>query len=218
MALTLNAAMLAAAAIMLVGGCSTNTTARVASKACCDACTLPAGQSTAISAGEADALRETLQDERLAQAFYNAVISKHGDVRPFTNIVQAEARHATLIEQLMTRHGVTIPTDAVTNVPVVPSSLAECNQYAAKLERDNIKMYDRLLVGVTEPDIRAAFENLREASRQNHLPAFERWSTSSGPAGAGQMMGVGLGRGNGRAMQGMGRGACFGFGPCITDP
>ena len=108
----------------------------------------------------------------------------------------------------MTRHGVAIPTDAPQSLPAVPGSLPECNRLAAQLERENIAMYDRLLADVTEPDIRTAFENLRAASKNNHLPAFERWSASTAPTTTGRGMGYGYGRGSGYLCLGVWRGPC----------
>ncbi len=205
------AALMLASVTTFVGtGCATN---RTPCTSC--ACVAPAGAATAVNSRTADGLRETLMDERRAQAFYTSVMAKHGQVRPFSNIVHAEERHAAVVETLMTRHGVAILTDAPTNLPAVPGTLPECNRLAAQLERDNIAMYDRLLLDVTEPDIRAAFENLRGASKNNHLPAFERWSANAGSAAAGQL--VGYGHGNGRD-PGRGAGNICGStcnGPCV---
>jgi len=41
-------------------------------------------------------------------------------------------------------------------------------------EQENREMYDRFLAFIEEPDIRMVLERLRDASQQNHLPAFER--------------------------------------------
>lgn len=173
--------------------------------ACC--CVVPPGASTTVDAQAADALRAAWQDERRVEAFYDNVMAKHGRVRPFVNIVHAEARHATVLASLMDRHGVPIPTADLSAVPAVPGTLRECNLQAAKLERENIALYDRLLADAKEPDIRAAFENLRAASVNNHLPAFERWAESTASAAP---IGRGPGRGLGAGWAGGGRrGVCL---------
>ncbi len=200
---TIAALMLASASTLIGTGCATN---QPACASC--ACVVPAGAAGAVSARTADALRETLMDERRAQAFYTSVMVTHGQVRPFSNIVHAEERHAAVIESLMTRHGIAIPKETPTSLPAVPSTLTECNRLAAQFERENIAMYDRLLADVTEPDIRTAFENLRGASKNNHLPAFERWSASGGPATTGRGMGYGYGRGFGAGRLGTPLGYC----------
>lgn len=193
--------VLSATALFALAGCAnqrttscTNSTA--CGEACCGICTAPAGNATAVNAATADALREVLADEQRAHAFYIAVIAKHGTVRPFSNIVHAEERHASVVTTLMERHGVPVPSAAPTNIPAVPATLTECNRLAAQLERENIAMYDRLLANVSEPDIKAAFENLQRVSKVNHLPAFERWSaTSARPTPANTNLGARAGRG-----------------------
>jgi hypothetical protein len=127
-----------------------------------------------VSAATARALREALMDERRAHDTYMAVLARHGQVRPFVNIVQAESRHEAALEAAMQRHGVEIPADRPTDLPAVPGTVRECGALAAQLERDNVALYDRLMADVSEPDIRAVFDNLRRCSQANHLPALER--------------------------------------------
>ena len=40
------------------------------------------------------AIEEALQDELRGERFYARVLKDHGDVRPFSNVVRAERRHA----------------------------------------------------------------------------------------------------------------------------
>lgn len=205
----LSSVSLAAVLLAATSGCS--TTSKTAE--CCGACTVaPAGASTAVNSATADALRAALDDERRTQAFYDSVIARYGDVRPFSNIVHAEKRHEQVVTTLMNRHGVTVPAAAAPEIPGVPATLAECNREAARLERENVAMYDRLMKEVSEPDIRGAFENLRAASLNNHLPAFERWSSESSGPGHRGLGGAGAGRGAGAGACGVG--ACGG--PCAA--
>jgi hypothetical protein len=44
----------------------------------------------------------------------------------------------------------------------------------AHAERENVALYDRLLLGTTDPDVRTTFERLRWVSLERHLPALER--------------------------------------------
>jgi hypothetical protein len=154
-------------------------------------------------------MRDALMDERRARAFYDAVLERHGQVRPFANIVRAEERHESMIAAAMRRHELDVPSDRPTaaDLPPIPGTVRECGALAARLERENIALYDRLLTEVTEPDIRAMFENLQRASRVNHLPALERTAAAAGspsrpyngvapnrPYGAGNGQGYGYGR------------------------
>ncbi len=180
----------------------------------------PVNPTGTITPTSADALRAAWLDERRAQAFYGAVLERHGQIRPFANILNAEKRHEQAVATLMDRYGVSKPGKDSTDVPGVPATIAECAKLSAQVERDNIAMYDRLLKDVTEPDVRAVLENLRAASLKNHLPAFERVAdrVSAGPTtpiqpgqfAPGQGRGQGMGRGTGR---GAGRGLRDGTGP-----
>lgn len=145
--------------------------------ACCGvngACAVPEGPATPVNQATADALRATLEDELTAQAFYDAILTKHGDVRPFTNIVRAEARHAEAVRAIMQRHQVDDSGVVARPLPEIPATVAECAQLAAQLERDNIALYDRFILIASDADVKATFEQLRAASLNNHLPAFER--------------------------------------------
>lgn len=55
-----------------------------------------------------------------------------------------------------------------------PADLAEAARAWVKGEIDNIAMYDEMLEVVKDfPDITRVFTNLRRASLESHLPAFE---------------------------------------------
>lgn len=168
----------------------------------------PVNPTGTITPTTADALRAAWLDERRAQAFYGAVLEKHGQVRPFTNILNAEKRHEQAVATLMDRYGVSKPSKDSTDVPGVPATIAECAKLSAQVERDNVAMYDRLLKDVSEPDVRAVLENLRAASLNNHLPAFERVADR---ASAGLNQGDQFGPGQSRAGQFQpGQGRCCG--------
>jgi rubrerythrin len=45
---------------------------------------------------------------------------------------------------------------------------------AVTAEKENKAMYDRLLSVVQDPEVRSVLIRLRDASQNNHLPAFQR--------------------------------------------
>lgn len=51
---------------------------------------------------------------------------------------------------------------------------------AVAAEIANSEMYDRLLSATQRPDIMAVLRNLQEASKERHLPAFQRCEQPSG--------------------------------------
>lgn len=121
------------------------------------------------------AVQEALLDERHTEDVYAAVIHAHGEVRPFSNAVQAEARHAGILERLLAARGIAVPPPAVAPAQPAPASVTQACAAAVVSERQNVALYDRLLAGGPLPeDVRQAFDHNRWASLEHHLPAFER--------------------------------------------
>jgi rubrerythrin len=166
---------------------------------------LPAGASTKsgqeapeLSLGQV--LTEALDDERKARATYEAVLARFGEVRPFSNIVQAEQRHEEHLLPLFERYDVAVPEDPWKAESIeIPASINESCRMAVDAEKSNVAMYDVLLASVTQDDVRGTLEMLRARSLERHLPAFERCA---------ERRGHGSGRGESRG----GPGFCSGGG------
>jgi rubrerythrin len=120
------------------------------------------------------ALKEALDDEYKARATYRAVIDRFGEVRPFVNIIASEQRHIEALWRQYRRHGLEPPEDRWAGTVDAPASIEEACRQTAQAERDNEAMYDRLLGAIDQPEIRRVMSRLQEASRERHLPAFER--------------------------------------------
>jgi rhodanese-related sulfurtransferase/rubrerythrin len=134
------------------------------------------------------ALLSALEDERRAQATYEAVLWKFPDARPFSNIIGAEQRHESYLLPLFAKYGVNVPKNEFDSSKIpVPDSLPEACATGVALEKENIALYDGFLGFVKEADIKDVFTRLQSASRDNHLPAFTRCSEGR--------MGNGPGRG-----------------------
>jgi rubrerythrin len=121
------------------------------------------------------ALLEALEDERRAKATYTSVIHKFGNPRPFSNIVKAEARHESFLLELFAKYKFEVPENQFSGRSIdVAATVSENCAKAIEGEKANIAMYDRLLTTVSESDVKDTFLYLRGASKDNHLPAFER--------------------------------------------
>lgn len=127
-------------------------------------------------------LREALEDERKAEATYKAIITKFGPVRPFINIVRAENRHAMAVERQMDRLGFEIPPNEWEGRGEAPASIAEACRQAVEGELENIALYDRLIPQIEDDAVRHVLQRLRDASSDNHLPAFRRCLRRHGEA------------------------------------
>jgi len=119
-------------------------------------------------------LCEALDDERKAEATYEAIIERFGPVRPFVNIVDAETRHSMAVERQMHRLGIPIPPNMWSGKATAPATLKDACAAAIRAEIENIEMYDQMLPKIGDPAVRQTFLNLRAASHDNHLPAFRR--------------------------------------------
>ncbi|MDP8222974.1 MAG: DUF2202 domain-containing protein [Candidatus Lernaella stagnicola] len=155
-----------------------------------------------------DALAASINDEYKAQALYAKIMEKFGPQRPFANIIQGESRHIEMLKPLFTRYGVEVPADDWASKLEAPGTMLEACKEGVTAEKENVAMYDGFLSFVKENDIREVFTYLRDASQNNHLPAFERCVARGGEMGPGRGMGrgqkdgMGQGRGGG---QGRGR-------------
>lgn len=158
----------------------------------------PAGQiaqANAVDSAIKQAMVDAINDEYRARAYYQAVINKFGDVRPFSNIVQAEDRHVQLWEGLFAQYGLTVPEDSFTGHMTAPGTLLEACQAGVEAERADAEMYANFLDTIEDPTLQAVFTRLRRVSLENHLAAFERCVANNGqPCPSGQGPGQGQGR------------------------
>ncbi|MDM8016253.1 MAG: DUF2202 domain-containing protein [Rhizobium sp.] len=159
---------------------------------------LAAGPALAAPLPEAaqTAVLRALDDEYHAEAVYAATLAAFGDVRPFSNIIKAERKHQAALLDLMKTYGMAAPANGYLTgdkpLEALPATLQEVCAVGVAAEIENARLYDEdLLPAVMRyPDITRVFTALRDASINNHLPAFQRCA-----AGGGQ----GKGKGNGQS-------------------
>lgn len=119
-------------------------------------------------------LTRALTEEHQAKASYDNVLATLGNVGPFPQIASAEGAHVAALEKVARAHGVDVAGITATGTPS-PSTLAQACQMGVAAEKADVALYDELLPQVTGyPDVTAVFTNLRAASQDSHLPAFER--------------------------------------------
>ena len=118
-------------------------------------------------------LNLALADERKALATYQATMAKFGSVKPFVNIARAEEQHISMLLALFDKYGVSIPKD-MTQIGALPSTLQEVCKVGVTAEIDNDALYQRMIPELQYEDIKTVFISLAKASKEMHLPAFER--------------------------------------------
>ncbi len=129
---------------------------------------------TELKKTELDALHEALDDEYRSWATYDQVISDFGEVRPFINIREAEARHIQALCSLFISYGITVPKNTWPGQIMQYKTIHEAREASVAAEIENGQMYERLLRSTDRTDILTVFRNLQEASQQRHLAAFQR--------------------------------------------
>lgn len=132
---------------------------------------------TGLNQTAKDALSKSLDNEYKLQAYYQAVINKFGNVRPFSMVIGAEAQHISVITSLDEKYGVTPVTNQWSAQSFPLGTFQNSCQTAASYEKDTVSMMNSLIPQVSSyPDITQVLSNIRDASQANHLPAFQQCS------------------------------------------
>ena len=132
---------------------------------------------TPINQAVKDTLSKTLDNEYKLQAYYQAVINKFGDQRPFSMIIGAETQHIAVITSLDEKYGLTPVTNQWAGHTFSLVSLQAACKTSASYEQSTVGLLSTLLPQVSNyPDITQVLINIKDASQNNHLPAFEKCS------------------------------------------
>lgn len=120
-------------------------------------------------------LRIAVYDEYHAYEAYRKIIDTFGVDRPFSNIMESEVRHYSMLIPLLEKYEVSVPIDNWYEKLELPNTILECCEVGVAAEIENIRMYDDLLHYVNDyADIKDVLYKLQAASYNNHLPAFRR--------------------------------------------
>lgn len=166
-----------------------------------------------LTDAELNALHEALEDEYQSWSIYDQVIQDFGEVRPFINIRDAEARHIQALTRLFERYGVPLPANTWPGKVERYATVQAACEASVAAEIANGDLYERLFKTELRADILTVLTNLQEASLERHLPAFQRCAqggTGQGGGqgngrGAGGRRGAGGGQGRGRGQDGRGQ-------------
>lgn len=127
-----------------------------------------------LTEAEIAGLEATLDDEYKSFETYAQVIEDFGFVRPFINIVQAEERHYSALLKVFARYHITPPANDWSGKAPRFATVHEACLAAVAGEIANVSLYDDALKITQRPDIISAYQALRSASQDRHLPAFQR--------------------------------------------
>jgi hypothetical protein len=118
--------------------------------------------------------------EYAAGASYEAVLDAFGDVEPYATIYEAEVRHADALVRQLERLGEEVPENPYTGKIEAPADLQTAAEAWAEGEILNVELYDFLISQTDDAQLIKVFENLRAASADSHLPAFEAAAENGG--------------------------------------
>ncbi|MGA1718564.1 MAG: hypothetical protein ACO38Q_07205, partial [Aquiluna sp.] len=120
------------------------------------------------------------EGEYAAAASYLAVLEEFGQVEPYATIYEAEIRHADALVKQLERIGAEVPENPYIGQIAAPADLQAAAQAWAEGEVANIELYDKLLTLTDDPQLVKVLNNLRSASLDSHLPAFEEAAENGG--------------------------------------
>jgi hypothetical protein len=118
--------------------------------------------------------------EYAALASYQAVLDEYGQVEPYATILQAESRHADALIRQLERLGVDVPENPYLGEIAAPADLQTAAEAWAEGEILNVELYDYLITQTDNSQILKVLGNLRRASLESHLPAFQAAAENGG--------------------------------------
>ena len=118
--------------------------------------------------------------EYAALASYQAVLDEFGQVEPYATILEAETRHANALIRQLERLGVDVPENRYLGEIAAPADLQTAAGAWAEGEILNVELYDYLLTQTDDPQILKVLGNLRTASLESHMPAFQAAAETGG--------------------------------------
>jgi len=129
------------------------------------------------------------EGEYAAAASYLAVLDKYGSVEPYQTIYQAELRHIDALIRQLERLGEEVPENPYLGKITAPEDLVSAAEAWAIGEVLNVELYDQLISKTQNTNLLSVLGNLRIASLESHLPAFELAAQGDGTLTAEQMSG-----------------------------
>ncbi|MEX2100674.1 MAG: DUF2202 domain-containing protein [Acidimicrobiia bacterium] len=154
-----------------------------------------------LSAQETEDLLAVLDDEYRAHATYSQILEDFGEVGPFINIREAEGRHIDALLGLLGYFEIPVPSNDWPGRVSRYSSVQEACAAGVNAEIENAALYDLVLTHTSRSELITVYENLQRASRENHLPAFQRCAgirgtppEAAGPRGRGRRLRARRGR------------------------
>ncbi|MFC2055082.1 DUF2202 domain-containing protein [Chloroflexota bacterium] len=131
------------------------------------------GSREPLSNAEIEGLVRAIEEEFGAQALYQSVLEKFGNVTPFNDIVLSEARHASALINQAQKYGIQVPEFPSSEGLPAFDTVTETCLAGVDAEIADAELYDELMSFTTNSALIRVYINLQKASLDSHLPAFE---------------------------------------------
>jgi hypothetical protein len=128
-----------------------------------------------LTEAEVVGLLRALNEEYLAWSTYDQAVRDLGALRPFTNIRRSELTHINALKNLFRRYDVPIPANPWPGTLPHFATFTEAVQAGVSIETADGVLYTELATTTNRTDVLRVYRNLRSASLNNHLPAFQRY-------------------------------------------
>jgi hypothetical protein len=122
----------------------------------------------------------SMTDEEVVLAALMGPEDEYGQAEPYATIFEAELRHADALIRQLERLGVEVPENLYLGEIAAPADLETAAEAWAEGEVANVELYDYLLTMTDDAQLTKVLENLRAASLDSHLPAFEAAAENGG--------------------------------------
>ena len=131
------------------------------------------GSREPLSDAEIEGLVRAIEEEFGAQALYQSVLDKFGNVSPFNDIVLSEAKHASALINQAQKYGIPVPEFPSLEGLSAFETVDEACQAGVDAEIADAELYDELMSFTTNSALIRVYTNLQKATLDSHLPAFE---------------------------------------------
>lgn len=131
------------------------------------------GSREPLSDAEIEGLVRAIEEEFGAQALYQSVLDKFGNVSPFNDIVLSEAKHASALINQARKYGIPVPQFPSSEGLSAFETVDEACQAGVDAEIADAELYDELMSFTTNSALLRVYTNLQKATLDSHLPAFE---------------------------------------------
>ena len=118
--------------------------------------------------------------EYAAAASYKAVIDEYRSVEPYATIYESELRHISSLTRQLQNLGEPIPTNPYLGKMTLEKDFVAIAKAEAEVEVLNVEMYDDLSSKTSNSNLLKVLGNLRSASLEMHLPAFDLAAINGG--------------------------------------